>query len=106
MNLIVSLTRKFEISAGERVDVDREPIQTGRIGDQAAAGSAIGQRPPLIAVGLVVDIREETEPAAVRARLIRGVEGVAGNPETVDEDRLRRDGRGLHEREGRESAEK
>jgi len=87
------------------MNVDLETRQTGVIGDQTAPRSAIGERPPLIQRRVVVDIREEAKPAAIRARLIGGIERVAGDHETIDEDRLRRDGRGLPKGEDRERAE-
>lgn len=89
----------------DEVRVDLETRQPGVIRDQTASRSTIGKRPPLIQRRVVVNVRGEAEATAIGAGLVGGVERVAGNPETVDEDRLRRNGRGLNEHKGREGTE-
>ena len=86
--------------------IDLEARQPGVVRDQTAPGSAIEQCPPLIQCRVVVDVGEEAEASAVGAWLVRSVESVTRDPETVDEDRLSRSGGGLPKGEDREGTEK
>jgi hypothetical protein len=92
--------------SGDGVDAEREALHPRLVVQRAAAGSAVGEPPPLAAVLIVVQVGEEAE-AAVEGGAGRQVEGRAVDRDPVDEldrahglgvrrrgDRDRRDGCG------------
>jgi hypothetical protein len=80
--------------AGRAVDVELEAVHTRLVAQRAAPGAAVRQRPPLVAPGVVVDVREVAEAAVVHRRAAGGVELGAAEREAVDEGRLGQGGRG------------
>ena len=92
--------------AGEGVDVDREALNPGGVLDESAAGAAIGERPPFLACGVVVNVGKEAEAAAVGARHARGIEAAAGDHDAVDEDRAGGGRAGARHRERGDTAQK
>ena len=58
-------TQPVEDGAGGGVDVEREALHPGGVVEGAAAGAAVGQAPPFVAVGVVVDVGEERSPEIV-----------------------------------------
>ena len=75
---------KVRDGAGSGIDVQRKPLNARFIRQGAAAGSTIGQTPPLLAVGVVVDVGEETD-SALEVGAAALVEGGAGDRQAVDE---------------------
>ena len=71
--------------AGGGVDVQREALHPGVVVQRAAAGAAVGQAPPFVAVGVVVDVGEEPDPAVVDAGAARQVERGPVDGEAIDE---------------------
>ena len=88
---------------GRFVDVNREALHARVVVDHAAAGAAVGERPPLVAIGVVVDVGKEAEPSGVRLGVAGGIERVAGDDQAVDERRLRQRRQRGREQDGSET---
>jgi hypothetical protein len=67
------------------VDVHLEALHAGRVVQRAAAGTAVGQRPPLPPLGVVKEVGEVADPPVVDGRAAALVEQVAGEGEPVHE---------------------
>jgi len=67
------------------VDVQAEALHAGVVAQAAAARAAVGQAPPLVATGVVVDVGEVAHPTVVGRGASREVIEGARQHEAVDE---------------------
>ena len=85
VNLIVSLTRKSEMCPVQLVDVQIDPLNARLVVQHAASRAPVRQRPPLLALRVVVEVGEEAQPPFVGAGLARGIHLVPADANAVDE---------------------
>jgi hypothetical protein len=71
--------------ARARVDVDGELLHAGVVGQSAAARPAITEPPPLVAIGIVVEIGEHAEALVEGDGIAGQIEGVGGYGDAVHE---------------------
>ena len=80
--------------AGRPVDLQAEALHPGFVVEGAAAGTAIGEGPPVSTRRVVVNVREVTNAAGVSVRAAAAVEPGAVEGEAIDEFRRSQRGRG------------
>ena len=70
---------------GRLVDVDLKALHSRLVMQRSAAGAAVRQSPPVLALGVVVDVRKVTETPVVGVRSTADVECVAIERKSIDE---------------------
>jgi len=78
-----------DLEAGDaargRVDVQLEALHARGVLERSAARAAVGQRPPVLALGVIEDVRKVPQPAVVCAGSAAHVERGTVERQPIDE---------------------